>query len=59
MKGLDHIQLGRRGPALAGHRAIFHRPSIFRNLICPLITRLKSRTTAARLTRLVINHMFS
>jgi hypothetical protein len=27
--------------------AIFRQPSILRNLICPLRTRLKSRTTAA------------
>jgi hypothetical protein len=27
--------------------AIFRQPSILRNLMCPLGTRLKSRTTAA------------
>src|SRR6266481_7882551 len=27
--------------------AIFRQPSIFRNLVCPLATRLKSRTSAA------------
>src|SRR5437879_2415710 len=34
--------------------AIFRQPSILRNLICPLATRLKSRTTAAVLRQNLI-----
>src|SRR5436189_387321 len=52
-----HRIAGRRLPGRGNHAAtdvfwlstvaIFRQPSILRNLICPLATRLKSRTSAA------------